>query len=179
MMLRKKEYSKDLKGEYDKEFQTPKYVCEYMTSLLPNNAGDILEPTKGDGNLVECLKSKGDVIAPDGDFFEMKKRKFDWIVMNPPFTPMKTGYEILYECMGMSDNIVALMPWLTLINGEKRTNDIMDFGLVSITHLPRTVFKGSRVQTCIIKMCKGHNGDTIFHNFKKPNETKSLKSLLS
>lgn len=129
--------------------------------------GDILEPTKGIGNLVKALKHKGNVIAPDGDFFEMKERRFDWIVMNPPFTPMKTGYKILYKCMGMSDNIVALMPWLTLINGEKRTRDIINFGLVSITHLPRTTFKGSRVQTCILHMKKGYTGNTRFINYRK------------
>ena len=87
--------------------------------------------------------------------------------MNPPFTPMKKGYEILYKCMEMSDNIVALMPWLTLINGEKRTSDIMNFGLVSITHLPRTIFKGSRVQTCIIFLQKEYKDETEFKMYKR------------
>ena len=62
--------------------------------------------------------------------------------MNPPFSPMKQGYEILYKCMNMTDNIIALMPYLTIINGEKRTQDIMNWGLKSITHLPRSTFKG-------------------------------------
>lgn len=38
----------------------------------------------------------------------------------------------------------------------------MDFGLVSVTHLPRNAFKGSRVQTCVLKMDRRHNGDTKF-----------------
>jgi hypothetical protein len=80
---------------------------------------------------------------------------------------MKMGYEILYKCMDMSDNIIALMPYLAIINGEKRTNDIMSFGLKSITHLPRSVFKGSRVQTCILEMSKGYKGDTIFKTLPK------------
>ena len=54
------------------------------------------------------------------------------------------------------------MPYLAIINGEKRTNDIMNFGLKSITHLPRSTFKGSRVQTCILEMQKEYKGDTIF-----------------
>lgn len=147
------------------DFQTPEKVCTYMSSFLPNNAGDILEPTKGIGNLVKALEQKGNVIAPDGDFFAMEKRRFDWVVMNPPFTPMKVGYQILYDCMEMSDNIIALMPWLTLINGQKRTADIMEFGLVSITHLPRSIFKGARVQTCIMEMRKGYKGSTEFLNY--------------
>jgi hypothetical protein len=68
--------------------------------------------------------------------------------------------------MEMSDNIIALMPWLTMINGAKRTKDIMDFGLVSITHLPRKVFDGSRVQTCILEMRRGYTGKTEIASFE-------------
>ena len=96
-------------------------------------------------------------------------KKIDWIVMNSPFSPMKEGYNILYRCMNMTDNIIALMPYLTIINGEKRTQDIMNWGLKSITHLPRSTFKGSRVQTCILEMKKGYTGDTIFKTLPKLN----------
>ncbi len=148
-------------------FQTPLNICEYMCSFLPNNAGNILEPTPGLGNLSKSLEKYGEVFSPDNFFNLNTMLKFDWIVMNPPFSPMKMGYEILYKCMDMSDNIIALMPYLAIINGEKRTNDIMSFGLKSITHLPRSVFKGSRVQTCILEMSKGYNGDTIFKTLPK------------
>lgn len=146
-------------------FQTPANICAYMSSLLPESAGTILEPTPGAGNLVNALDKKGEVFAPE-NFFEMKPRRFDWIVMNPPFTPMKTGYKILYSCMDMSDNIVALMPWLTIINGQKRTADIMRFGLKSITHLPRNAFPGAKVQTCILHMNKGYAGIAEFINYQ-------------
>lgn len=146
------------------DFQTPKHVCNYMGDFLPKNAGSILEPTKGIGNLVRAVENKGFVTAPD-DFFKMEKTRFDWIIMNPPFTPMEVGYKILYDCMEMSDNIIALMPWLTMINSEKRTNKIMSFGLKSITHLPRNIFKGSRVQTCILEMKKGWMSETTFKNY--------------
>ncbi len=148
-------------SDWGNHFQTPEHICEYMASFLPNQAGSILEPTAGKGNLVKSLYRKGNVTAPE-NFFTMEKQQFDWIVMNPPFTPMAQGYKILYSCMEMSDQIIALMPWLTMINGEKRTKDIMRFGLKSITHLPRTTFKGSRVQTCILEMSKGYIGDTLF-----------------
>ena len=78
----------------------------------------------------------------------------------PPFSPMKEGYEILNVCMEMSNTIIALMPWLTIINSERRTKKILDFGLHSVTHLPRTAFPGSRVQTCILDMQRGVSGDT-------------------
>ena len=152
--------------DWGDNFQTPEKICQYMASFLPKNAGLILEPTPGKGNLVKYLKEFGEVIAPD-DFNEIKISKFDWIVMNPPFTPMSEGYKILYKCMDMTDNIIALMPYLTIINGEKRTQDIMSWGLKSITHLPRSIFKGSRVQTCILEMKKGYLSDTIFKTLPK------------
>lgn len=133
-----------------------------MVSFLPSgNVGKILEPTPGEGNLVKELQGKGNIIAPV-DFFTLEEQRFDWIVMNPPFSPMSLGYRIFYQCMELSDNIIALMPWLTLINGEKRTKDIINFGLKSITHLPRKAFPGSRVQCCILEMTKGYVGDTKF-----------------
>jgi hypothetical protein len=46
-----------------------------------------------------------------------------------------------------------------IINGEKRTNDIMKWGLKSITHLPRSTFKGSRFQTCILEMKRGKENE--------------------
>jgi hypothetical protein len=38
------------------DFQTPDYICEYMASFLPDNAGRILEPTPGEGNLVRSQR---------------------------------------------------------------------------------------------------------------------------
>lgn len=147
-------------------FQTPEWCCEYMSSFLPDKCGRILEPTPGKGNLLKSLQKKGEVIAPENFFDLSDNERFDWIVMNPPFTPMKVGYDIFYKCMEMSDNIIALMPWLTIINSEKRTKDIMEYGLVSITHLPRKTFQGSRVQTCIMELSKNWNKETIFKTIK-------------
>lgn len=147
------------------DFQTPIYVCDYMVNLLPPRCYKILEPTPGEGNLVQSILKKDHNIEVHAakDFWKVEGL-FDAIVMNPPFSPMDMGYKILDKCMDMSNEIIALMPWLTMINSTKRTQKIMDFGLVSITHLPRNVFKGSRVQTCILQMSKGYSGITKFKN---------------
>lgn len=143
-------------------FQTPIWCCKYMKSLIPKETKTVLEPASGKGNLLNILKKDYKVTAPK-DFFNLViKEKFDCIVMNPPFTPMVLGYKFLYKCMKLSDNIIALMPWLTIINSEKRTEDIFRFGLKSITHLPRKTFKGSRVQTCILQMENGYKEKTEF-----------------
>jgi len=144
------------------DFQTPIPVCEYMVSLIPPGLKTILEPTPGEGKLVSALK--GYAVTAPNNFWDALGR-YDAIVMNPPFTPMKVGYKILYECMEMSDVIIALMPWLTIINSQRRTQIIMNYGLKSITHLPRSTFKGSRVQTCIFEMRKDWAGTCKFKVF--------------
>lgn len=140
------------------DFQTPPVVCQYMVSLLPAGVSTVLEPTPGEGNLVRALQAKGYQVTAPSEFWDVSGR-WDAVVMNPPFTPMEEGYRILYAVMEMSDIIIALMPWLTLINSEKRTDDIEGFGLKGVTHLPRSAFKGSRVQTCILEMQKGFTGE--------------------
>ena len=160
------------------DFQTPPEVCDYMVKMIPychetyldfdyGKNLRILEPIPGQGNLVNSLHKhlKSEIITPNNFWDLPKNERYNWVVMNPPFSPMKQGYEILYRCMDMSDNIIALMPWLTIINGEKRTHDIIDFGLKSITHLPRNIFKGSRVQCCILEMQKWWKEETTFKTF--------------
>lgn len=140
-------------------FQTPDWICEEMVKMIPPHVITVLEPTPGCGNLVKALNGYI-VTAPEN--FCIVGGKFDAIVMNPPFSPMMQGYRILFRCMEMTDNIIALMPWLTIINSEKRTRAIMEFGLKSIIHLPRNVFRGARVQCCILNMQRYFNKYTEF-----------------
>lgn len=148
----------------NKDFQTPEEIISYMAMLIDFQPEIILEPTPGAGGMVKALREWGYHVYAPRDFFAIKKgRRFDLVVMNPPFSPMSLGYKILFDCMDRSDNIIALMPWLTLINGEKRLQKITNYGLKGVTHLPRRIFPGSRVQTCIVEMSKGFPDDkTLF-----------------
>jgi len=165
----------------DSFYQTPPEVVKYMVNLIPDKCTTVLEPTPGDGNIVKEL---GDylITAPE-DFFKLPKQYFDCIIMNPPFSAkyaynvpdsinvkgMKLGYHILTECMQMSNNIIALMPWFTLSNSDVRLRFLKSFGLKSITALPRKTFNYVRIQTCIIELEKGYKDDTKFFvfNFNK------------
>jgi hypothetical protein len=147
------------------EFQTLPIVADYMASLLPDGCGTILEPTPGTGNLVAAAFHKGEVIAPERFEDIQQGSRFDWAIMNPPFTPMREGYRYLSEVMLMTDNIIALLPWFIIINAEGRLNDIKAFGLAAITHLPRKTFPGCRIQCCVLEMHKGHSGTTLFKTF--------------
>lgn len=159
------------------QFQTPVPVAKYMCDLIPAGSRKILEPTPGNGNILKCL-SDYDVTAPE-NFFDLQQQKFDCIIMNPPFSAkftygipeslnlkgMKIGYHILFECMKMSDSVIALMPWFLILDSTPRLTFLKDFGIKSITALPRSTFQYARIQTCIIELSKGFTGETIFKAF--------------
>lgn len=150
------------------DFQTPTYLASYMARLLPEDAFQILEPTPGEGKLVAAARHRfpqAEIITFDEYPPMFDNTKYQCAIMNPPFTPMSAGYKCLDLVMNCSNNIVALMPWLTLINGDKRRNKIFSFGLQSITMLPRNVFPGARVQCCILNMRKKYKGETIIINW--------------
>ena len=151
------------------DFQTPEWVCDFMVSIIYGYPNTILEPTPGKGNLIKSIKNQYPntaIITPDGDFLDMSIRDVDVVVANPPFSPMALGYAMLDRFFEFSGNVIALMPWLTVINSEKRLQRLKEYGLREIIHLPRSVFKGSRVQTCILIFTKGYRGPITFHDIK-------------
>ena len=170
----------------DSQFQTPKEVCRYMASLVPEDAVQILEPTPGLGNLVEALFKRGFSPEFPEDYFTERERylksNWDCVVMNPPFSSksafienapadwqdqkgMKFGYKMLLEMMSLSNNIIALMPWFTISDSDVRLRRINKFGLKSVTALPRKTFQYARIQTVVLQLEKGYQGETTFKVF--------------
>lgn len=167
----------------DENFQTPIKVCEYMVDMIPSKCTSIFEPTPGLGNIIQALKSKNkyDIDYADDYFlFDLSKR-FDCVVMNPPFSSksaylknapddldlkgMKLGYHILKECMQISDNVIALMPWFTISDSDVRLRYFKNYGLKSLTALPRKTFNYARIQTVILELERNYKGETIFHTY--------------
>ena len=166
--------------EIDCNFQTPPDICKYMVNMVPDSAKTVFEPTPGLGNIVKELKCKNryQIVTADDFFLFDMSQKFDCIVLNPPFssksaymknapkdvetTGMKLGYYILKKCMEMSDNLIALMPWYTISDSDVRMRYLRDFGIKSLTPLPRKTFKYARIQTVIIELEKGFKGSTAF-----------------
>lgn len=161
------------------DYQTPHDVAMYMKLMIPGHAKTVLEPTPGKGNIVATLEGY-DVVAPD-NFFELPFQKFDCIIMNPPFSTasaygvpdelaahkgLKLGYYILKQCMGMSDHIIALMPWFLISDSDLRLRELKRFGIKSITALPRKTFKYVRIQTCVFELERGFKGKTDFHVYE-------------
>lgn len=159
------------------EFQTPPFVCNYMASMIPDWVKTVLEPTPGIGNLVKAVPDRCEVTAAEDFFTFNKKKRFDCVIMNPPFSPssafnlptefeskgLQLGYHIMNDCLNMTDNVIALMPWFTISDSDKRLRSIYRYGLKSVTALPRRTFQYMRMQTCILEMERGWNKPTLFH----------------
>lgn len=162
----------------DTNFQTPMVVCNKMAEMagnvsVPLSTGfrgiRILEPTPGIGNLVKALEEVFSVVyRPTGSFWEKcyPYKYFDIVVMNPPFNPVIEMERFVNAAMELSDNIIALLPYNYLVNSERRVSELMDYGLVSITHLPRKTFPGCRVQVAIFELKKGYAGKTEWKRFQ-------------
>lgn len=162
------------------DVQTPPNVCRYIVSLLPDNTCTVLEPTKGQGNIVEALKGY-EVTAPDDFFLLDKDLRFDAVVMNPPFSSgsailtnapksfdlkgMKAGHYFLTQCMQRSDTVIALMPWFTVSDSDVRLRYLANFGIRLLTALPRKTFGYVRIQTVVIHLENGYKGMTDFRVF--------------
>lgn len=173
--------SKATTFKVDKNFQTPPEVCQYMASLIPDQCKTVLEPTPGLGNIVNVLKerNKYQITAAEDFFLIDETSRFDCVIMNPPFTHksafldnapddpklagMKLGYYILKKCMKMSDHIIALMPWFTISDSDIRLKYLIEFGLKSLTPLPRKTFQYARIQTVVIELQKGYKGEINFN----------------
>lgn len=153
-----------------------------MASMLPGDAVTVLEPTQGQGNLIKAVKKYNPeyrIIAPD-DFFQLDpKSRFDAVIMNPPFSHktafgfpdrlkgsgMAIGYHVLHQCMEMSDYVIALMPWFTISDSDVRLRHLKQFGLISVTALPRSTFNYARIQTVVLQLQKDYPGSTEFRVF--------------
>jgi type I restriction-modification system DNA methylase subunit len=170
--------------DVDTNYQTPIKVCKYMVEMVPEAAKTILEPTPGIGNIVSVLESKHkySITAADDFFLLNNNERFDCIVGNPPFSSksaftdnapdnaevhgMKLGYYILKQCMEMSNNVIMLMPWYTISDSDVRMRYLKEYGIKSLTALPRKTFQYARIQTVVIELEKGFKGETIFKTFE-------------
>lgn len=163
---------------YVNDFQTPMPVAKYMVSLIPAGVKTVLEPTPGQGNIVKALHGY-EVTAPENYWDLDKKRQFDCVCANMPFSSktfwgcppelqgqgMIVAYKVLGQLMSMSDNIITLMPWFTISDSDVRLRTIKQWGLISVTALPRRTFQYARIQTCVLQMQKDYKGSTEFKVF--------------
>ncbi len=176
LTLFKQKKSKPASSE---QFQTPPAVAELMASMLPASGMHVLEPTPGIGNLVAAVEQAGHRCTAPADFFLLLPGRFDAVVKNPPFSEkyaqmqnapalkgMRIGHHILSECMHRADIVIALMPWFTIIDSDVRLLHLQEYGIRSITTLPRKTFQYTRIQTMVLHLERGYSEKTEFLSFR-------------
>lgn len=166
----------------NQQFQTPLEVCRWLVSYLNIPPfSTIFEPTPGSGNFIQALEERDfvDVERPQDNFFAHQfTKKYDLIIGNPPFSSqqrssrsgvkgMALGYEIAELCFQQltpTGKMVLILPWMYLINGEKRTDRVFPY-LAEVIHLPRNTFPGIRTQTAIFIHHKQPTITTLLHSY--------------
>lgn len=163
-----------------------------MVNLIKEEPKLVLEPSIGEGNLVKALWQKypnTKVIAYDieetplkddrlifikQDFLEAKiDYKPDLILSNPPFTPMTIGYDFFDKLVNIQQRGIYILPYLFLINSNSRPKKYSKtIQIKNIINLPRSVFKNSRIQTCILDTYEGST-DVINYKWYEPEVYKS------
>lgn len=165
------------------EFQTPTWLCEQMAGMVPDGVNTILEPTPGEGNLVNALTGRGYQVVAPADYFKLDKAAyFDAVVMNPPFMPENltgeipaqvnafkrgshTGFWFVYEMMNRAPYVLTIIPWYFIINSHKRTRNIFNYGFKSVTNLARNTFQEKiKAQVCLLELQQGYTGPCEFRN---------------
>lgn len=115
-------------------YQTPEEdVKKFLrTSGLVPNAGLVLEPAAGDGNIVRCLKElrpEAKIVAGDiaqrefeldyvADFLTQPfKKEVDCIITNPPFTH---ALEFIVKSLEICKGDVIMLLKVAFVAGQKR-----------------------------------------------------------
>jgi hypothetical protein len=147
---------------YEDRYQTPLWACNIMADMIPEGVKTVLEPTPGEGRLVNVLQKRGYEVTAPPLFEELDPfLQFDAVVMNPPFLN-SIEQKFLLASLQITPIVIALLPWFSLINSDSRSYLLKTFGIRSVTHLPRCTFRQIRVQTMIIHLQRGWDEPTIF-----------------
>jgi len=167
-------------------FETPLNICEKLVDLadLSDDNLTILEPSAGQGAIIECLKK----ILPNNiinyyelmpqnlkilqkknlninylgdDFLKHKNQKFDRIIANPPFTKNQDiiHFMKMYESLNKNGILICITSTSWKNRKQKKQIDFQNFlnkNNAKIIEIPGGNFKssGTNIATLIVKIVK-------------------------
>ncbi len=188
-------------SKIDGFFPTPKNIVEKMLDEADIKKGEIvLEPSAGKGNiadeirtrypdnalevaeingsLAELLKEKGHNVV--GNDFLATNKKYDKIIMNPPFEKLQDIDHVkhAYDMLNPGGRLVAIMSESPFFNSAKKAEVfrtwLEDVGGVS-EKLPENSFKNSERSTGVnTRMVVIDKGAETLSGKSNPNEKYSL-----
>lgn len=147
-------------------FPTPQSVCSEMVEMAEITDGmDVLEPSAGNGNIADAIKSITGVVCDvceisselraileakgynvvDFDFLSYNEKKYDRIIMNPPFSNRMDGEHIqhAYSLLKPNGRIVAIAGEGIFFGSDKKAvafRDWLDATNSDVQKLPEKTF---------------------------------------
>jgi predicted RNA methylase len=155
-------------------FETPEEVAMELINLAEILEGDdVLEPSAGHGAIAKYLPKGSTLIEVDNekcaklkalgfapicqDFLTYTEKKFDRIIMNPPFTSGQDVSHILhaYSLLKKSGRVVAVAPSMITEKLQKKYRKVQSL-ISEVIDLPDCSFEesGTKVNTKIIILNK-------------------------
>lgn len=167
-------------------FPTPKKVVDYMLNIiLPLQPSKILEPSAGQGHIVEAIRdfanipheidcieinavsrsiieSKGFNLIGE-DFLETESKPgYDYVVMNPPFNIAGDSLHFLkhiehaIKFLNETGELVSVVPSSISFRETKRINEFKRKFDVQLYQLPTDSFDNTKVDTMVLHYSKNH-----------------------
>jgi phospholipid N-methyltransferase len=139
--------------ELQKQFQffpTPEHIVEKMLSMISiNDSHDILEPSAGKGNIIDKIPFTGNIVAVElnpeyesilktktenviiSDFLNVNPdlKKFDVIIMNPPFSKQQDIDHILhaYKFLKPNGKLISVISESPFYRTNKKAEDFRNW----------------------------------------------------
>ncbi len=185
---------------FDTFYPTPKSLVEKMLSPYKNKWDNefygktILEPSAGKGDICDqlpkshiycceiepefraILNSKGYVVLADDFLTYFPRRRFDYIIMNPPFNDIIDHILHAWEILAEGSDLITIAPVTCLerkTNRERLLADILNDNHAVIENVGKAFENAERqtdVECVIIWLKKPESLDEI--NFKVKNKWK-------
>ena len=146
------------------EVQTPPELARRLVKHF-RPRGRILEPCRGDGNLLAALprRTAWCEIKAGRDFFAWD-RKVDWIITNPPWSEIRL---FLQHAMRYSDHVVFLLT-INHVWTRARVRDIRNAGFgireIVLVDMPAS-FPQSGFQLGAVYVARGWKGKITLTDF--------------
>jgi len=121
------------------ELYTPEYAFEYLAKYIPKDK-KVLECSVGTGKLKKHIESKGIKTIGSTDFFNEKRKDYDIIISNPPYSKKD---EFLEECYRIGKPFALLLP-INAFEGKRRHKLYRKYGIQVLLPNKRIDFNGKK-----------------------------------
>ncbi len=147
----------------------PLTVIETILGMIPGRVRSVLELAPGDYQLVSAMRNEGlDIIAPKNcntfiDSIRMAKLegRSDYVCWDmaiiTSYARLRLGRNILYEMMGYCNEIIAILPWSDIVDGDNKMEAMKQYGMIRLVYIPgHILIPYSPCKYCVVHLRAGY-----------------------